>query len=179
MSAATIDAPASEPLRGLLDDFIDNEQSRSDELARLLEPVEQALSQLADWADRLDAAERAAGEANQQAAAQERAADDRRRKLEHDLRLARARVLELERSLQERTEELLRAQAANNDLAAQLREIGDDEPLETAIPDPEADDRRPYDEADAADGDLMLLGADDGGEPGEGVAERFARLRRS
>jgi chromosome segregation ATPase len=169
MSTATLDAPAVEPLRGLMAGLADAEAGRAAELLTLLEPIERALGELNEWADRLDAAEQAAANAQQQFASQERAADQRRRKLEHDLRLARDRVIELERSLQERTEELLRVQQANNELAAQLREIGDDETLEAGA----------EGETASEDGDLMIITDSPAPEGGEGVAERFARLRRS
>ncbi len=178
MSQATIDAPAIEPLRDLVEDWNRSESSRAEDLQRLLEPLEQAVGQLSEWADRVAEAEQAEEDARREAAHKEQAAEARRRRLEHDLRLARERVTELEHLLQERTEELLRMQAANNRLAAELREIGDDEPLAS---DAVADER------DDVDGDLMAINLEDdqladdfaGAEPVEGVAERFARLRQN
>jgi chromosome segregation ATPase len=196
MSVATIDAPVEEPLRELVDDWTRNEAGRAEDLQRLLEPLEQAVGQLSDWANRIAAAEASEAEARRDAVSKEQAADTRRRRLEHDLKLARDRVTELEQLLLERTEELLRMQAANNRLAAELREIGDDEPLlegplveepsseEYRTDGPPQDGPLSYDEAlTEHDGDLMS--ASDNGEPltdfaaVEHVAERFARLRHN
>lgn len=178
MSEATLESPVEEPLRELVDDWSRSESGRAEELQRLLEPIEQALGQLGEWAERASAAEQSEAEARRDSAEKEQAAEQRRKKLEHDLKLARARVTELERSLQERTEELLRVQAANNELAAQLQEIGDDEPLAEASPDATAEGG-----GDPVDGDLMILpdgeSLDDLGDQGDGVAERFARLRQN
>ncbi len=178
MSEATLEAPVGEPLHELVDDWTRAESDRSEELKRLLEPIEEAVGQLGEWADRIAAAEQAAAEARREASTKEQTSEERRRKLEHDLKLARARVAELERSLQDRTAELLRVQAANNELAAQLQEIGDDEPLAGGSYAGES----PRNE----DGDLMATPNGDDhfaelaeGEPGEGVAERFARLRHN
>lgn len=191
MSVATIEAPVEEPLRELVDDWTRNEAGRAEDLQRLLEPLEQAVGQLSEWADRIAAAEAAEAEARRDAASKEQADGARRRRLEHDLKLARDRVTELEQLLLERTEELLRMQAANNRLAAELREIGDDEPLLEG-PDPPLNvsnlhDPQHYDEAlTSDDGDLMAAAvepveaqplADFGAV--EHVAERFARLRHN
>lgn len=176
MSEATLESPVEEPLRELVDDWSRSESGRAEELQRLLEPIEQALGQLGEWAERASVAEQSEAEARRDSAEKEQAAEQRRKKLEHDLKLARARVTELERSLQERTAELLRVQAANNELAAQLQEIGDDEPLvEASAPSEEGEE--------PIDGDLMILpdgeSLDDLGDQGDGVAERFARLRHN
>lgn len=194
MSVATIDAPVKEPLRALVDDWTHNEAGRAEDLQRLLEPLEQAVGQLSDWANRIAAAEASEAEARRDAVSKEQAADTRRRRLEHDLKLARDRVTELEQMLLERTEELLRMQAANNRLAAELREIGDDEPLLEGplVEEPSSEEFRTdgplsYDEAlTDDDGDLMAAAveaveaqplADFGAV--EHVAERFARLRHN
>lgn len=194
MSVATIDAPVEEPLRALVDDWTRNEAGRAEDLQRLLEPLEQAVGQLSDWANRIAAAEASEAEARRDAVSKEQAADTRRRRLEHDLKLARDRVTELEQLLLERTEELLRMQAANNRLAAELREIGDDEPLlegplveEPSLEEFRTDGPLSYDEAlTDDDGDLMAAAveaveaqplADFGAV--EHVAERFARLRHN
>ncbi|QDV72291.1 hypothetical protein [Botrimarina mediterranea] len=191
MSVATIEAPVDEPLRELVDDWARAEAGRAEDLQRLLEPLEQAVGQLSEWADRIAAAEAAEAEARRDATAKEQAADARRRRLEHDLKLARDRVTELEQLLLDRTEELLRMQAANNRLAAELREIGDDEPLlaepmaeECRTDAPAPDGPLSYDEALTNDDGDLMAGAD-GGEPlpdfaaVEHVAERFARLRHN
>lgn len=177
MPQATIEAPAVEPLRDLVDDWTQSEAGRAEDLQRLLEPLEQAVGQLNEWADRVAAAEQAEEDARREAASKEQAADARRRRLEHDLKLARERVTELEQLLQDRTEELLRMQAANNRLAAELREIGDDEPLANEAL---------AEQAGKSDGDLMASDLDteplsdfDAAEHVEGVAERFARLRQN
>lgn len=194
MSVATIDAPVEEPLRALVDDWTRNEAGRAEDLQRLLEPLEQAVGQLSEWANRIAAAEASEAEARRDAVSKEQAADTRRRRLEHDLKLARDRVTELEQLLLERTEELLRMQAANNRLAAELREIGDDEPLlegplveEPSLEEFRTDGPLSYDEAlTDDDGDLMAAAveaveaqplADFGAV--EHVAERFARLRHN
>jgi chromosome segregation ATPase len=199
MSVATIDAPVEEPLRELVDNWTRNEAGRAEDLQRLLEPLEQAVGQLSDWANRIAAAEASEAEARRDAVSKEQAADTRRRRLEHDLKLARDRVTELEQLLLDRTEELLRMQAANNRLAAELREIGDDEPLldgplldgpllEESPPNAsQLHDPQHYDEAlTSDDGDLMAAAveaveaqplADFGAV--EHVAERFARLRHN
>lgn len=194
MSVATIDAPVEEPLRALVDDWTRNEAGRAEDLQRLLEPLEQAVGQLSEWANRIAAAEASEAEARRDAVSKEQAADTRRRRLEHDLKLARDRVTELEQLLLERTEELLRMQAANNRLAAELREIGDDEPLLEGplVEEPSSEEFRTdgplsYDEAlTDDDGDLMAAAveaveaqplADFGAV--EHVAERFARLRHN
>jgi chromosome segregation ATPase len=185
MSQATLEAPAVEPLRDLVEDWNRSEASRAEDLQRLLEPLEQAVSQLSEWADRVAVAEQREEEARREAASKEQAADARRRRLEHDLKLARQRVTELEQLLQDRTEELLRMQAANNRLAAELREIGDDEPLASdALGDPIED--ADGDLIKDVDGDLMAIAPEDeeladfgAAEPIEGVAERFARLRQN
>lgn len=196
MSVATIDAPVVEPLRELVDDWTRNEAGRAEDLQRLLEPLEQAVGQLSEWADRIAAAEASEAEARRDAVSKEQAADTRRRRLEHDLKLARDRVTELEQLLLERTEELLRMQAANNRLAAELREIGDDEPLlaESSIdgsvagcslPDESpAEAPEHYDETlTSDDGDLMAASNDTVPlaefAAVEHVAERFARLRHN
>ena len=189
MSVATIEAPVEEPLRELVDDWTRNETGRAEDLQRLLEPLEQAVGQLSEWADRITAAEAAEAEARRDAASKEQADGARRRRLEHDLKLARDRVTELEQLLLERTEELLRMQAANNRLAAELREIGDDEPLleESPLNTSQLHDPQHHDEAlTSDDGDLMAAAveaveaqplADFGAV--EHVAERFARLRHN
>ncbi|TWU00696.1 Chromosome partition protein Smc [Botrimarina colliarenosi] len=178
MSEATIDAPIDESLHALVEDWTQAEAGRAEELHRLLEPIEQAMAQLTEWADRIAAAEASEATARNEAASRDQAAEDRRRKLEHDLKLSRTRVAELEKSLQERTAELLRLQAANNELAAQLQEIDDEEsPSGTGGPTTDP----PH------DGDLMSIPADDATfadiavevDGNEGVAERFARLRRT
>lgn len=186
MSVATIDAPVEEPLRELVDNWTRNEAGRAEDLQRLLEPLEQAVGQLSDWANRIAAAEASEAEARRDAASKEQAADTRRRRLEHDLKLARDRVTELEQLLLDRTEELLRMQAANNRLAAELREIGDDEPLleESLVEEHLQDGPLSYDEA-LTDHDGDLMSASNNGEPlaefaaVEHVAERFARLRHN
>jgi hypothetical protein len=200
MSVATIEAPVEESLRELVDDWTRTEAGRAEDLQRLLEPLERAVGQLSEWADRIAAAEGAEADARRDAVSKEQAADARRRRLEHDLKLARVRVTELEQLLQERTEELLRMQAANNRLAAELREIGDDEPLldgplldgpvsdESFTDGPQpyelTDGPQPYDEAlTNDDNDLMAAPSEGGSLPDfaavEHVAERFARLRHN
>ena len=186
MSQATLEAPAVDPLRDLVEDWNRSEAGRAEDLQRLLEPLEQAVGQLSEWADRVAVAEQAEEDARREAASKEQAAEARRRRLEHDLKLARQRVTELEQLLQDRTEELLRMQAANNRLAAELREIGDDEPLASdALA--ESIDEADGDLISDVDGDLMAIAGDEqqladdfaGTEAIEGVAERFARLRQN
>jgi chromosome segregation ATPase len=194
MSVATIEAPVEEPLRELVDDWTRNEAGRAEDLQRLLEPLEQAVGQLSDWANRIAAAEASEAEARRDAVSKEQAADTRRRRLEHDLKLARDRVTELEQLLLDRTEELLKMQAANNRLAAELREIGDDEPLlegpllEESPPNTsQLHDPQHYDEALTSDDGDLMAGAVEAVEAQpladfgavEHVAERFARLRHN
>ncbi|QDT67185.1 hypothetical protein MalM25_00820 [Planctomycetes bacterium MalM25] len=170
MSDAPTEAPASDPLRSLVDDWSQAEESRVAEVDGLLEPIEQALGQLVEWADRLATNQQAEAEQREEADARTQAGDDRRRRLEHDLKLARARVADLERMLHDRTEELLRAQEANNQLAAELQAIGDDDPALAAISiDEEAAGEGPPTEDPT---DEAANAASDGG-----VAQRFAALR--
>ncbi|MEO0530491.1 MAG: hypothetical protein AAF266_07920 [Planctomycetota bacterium] len=182
MSDTTTPLPAADPLRALVEEWSRSEVTRAEDLDRLIAPLEEAVERLAEWADRIALVEQAEAERQQEAEAREQAAEDRRRRLEHDLKLARARVRELEQGLQERTEELLRAQAANNALAAELQSIESDDSLETDPLDDEVfENLDPIDDSEHAEGEQ----AADNGEHAEaaesdgGVAERFARLRRS
>lgn len=135
-------AAPPEPIRQAIDDWAAGEEARSASLAELIAELAGSLGDLSQWAVGLEGAEAAAAEANAQR-------DELLRRMEHDLRLSRGRVTDLETQLQQRTQELLDAQAANNALAAQLQEA----PLDAAPPASE--------EAPAAGG----------------VAERFAKLR--
>lgn len=170
MTDAPTEAPASDPLRSLVDDWSRAEEGRAAEVDGLLEPIEQTLGQLVEWADRLATSQQAETEQREEADARAQAGDDRRRRLEHDLKLARTRVADLERMLHERTEELLRAQESNNQLAAELQAIGDDDPALAAI----SVDDTPTDEATTASEspDESANASSDGG-----VAQRFAALR--
>lgn len=162
MTDALTEAPANDPLRRLVAEWSQADEGRAAEVDGLLEPIEQTLGQLVEWADRLAVSQQAEAEQREEDEAREQAGDDRRRRLEHDLKLARTRVADLERMLHDRTEELLRAQEANSRLAAEMQSIGDDDPALAAI---SIEDDTPPSEVEAAP-------AEDGG-----VAERFAALR--
>ncbi|MEN0110235.1 MAG: hypothetical protein AAF805_05890 [Planctomycetota bacterium] len=140
---------APDPVRQAIDDWAAGEDARSASLAELIAELAGSLGELSEWA-----AARESAEAEDAAAHAER--DELLRRLEHDLRLSRGRVADLESQLQQRTRELLEAQAANNELAAQLQEA----PLQEAALDPPGED--------ATDADDAAAGS---------VAQRFARLR--
>lgn len=182
MADSPIEAPGSNPLGQLVVQWSEAESARAEDLERLLNPIEQSLEKLTQWADQL-AQDQQANEAEREEMAQREAAgEERRRLLERDLKLARNRVAELEQTVQGRTEELLKAQAANNALAAELQAVGDDLP-----DDPEEDslEAQPV-EIDgamalaAAEGEAVEVAQDqDNSDSSSGVAERFARLRRT
>lgn len=170
MADTTTSLLATDPLRALVEEWSRVELTRAEDLERMIAPLETAVGQLAEWADRVAVVEQAEAERLQETETREQAAEDRRRRLEHDLKLARARVRELEQALQERTEELLRAQAANNSLAAELQSIESDDTLTTDPLDDEVFEN--FDPVETAVEPPETTETDDG------VAERFARLRR-
>ncbi len=184
MADSPIDAPGTDPIGPLVAQWSEAESSRSEQLEQLLGPIEQSLEQLSQWADRLAADQQSQEAERQETAQRESAAEERRKLLERDLRLARNRVAELEQTLQDRTEELLRAQAANNALAAELQAVGDDLPddLDDEPPEPqplEIDDALAAEAAEANEPELAMACAEGESDLSGGVAERFARLRRT
>lgn len=179
MPDTTTPLPATDPLRALVEEWSHAEVTRAEDLNRMIAPLEEAVGQLIGYADQIAVTEQTEAEHREEAATREQAAEDRRRRLEHDLKLARARVRELEQALQERTEELLRAQAANNSLAAELQSI---ESEGTYASEPLEDEAFEHFDSTVEPGIEPIESAhptEATGEAESGVAERFARLRRS
>lgn len=160
---------SQEPLRQLIAGWNDDETARSEEFGHSLDAVEAAVRELEQLSGRMEQRLAEVNESmeaeRQQARERQESETQRRQRLEHDLGLARSRVVELERHLQQRTEELLEAQSANNALAAQLQEAGDVPfvaPLEEAPSEAPHDGPEPFTEEPDTEGS---------------VADRFARLR--
>ncbi|MGL4513202.1 MAG: hypothetical protein ACRCT8_08935 [Lacipirellulaceae bacterium] len=131
---ATVNDAARETVQALLDAWWDDESQLAAERDASLEALDESLKALDGWGDRF-AREQVTREATTRLRDAERAAaDEHRRRLEHDLAVARSRVFDLERGLQERTEELLRVQAANNALSAELQSMIDAWPLSEGLP---------------------------------------------
>ncbi|CAL1151141.1 unnamed protein product [Cladocopium goreaui] len=114
MSDTSTDSATHEPLRAVIADAAAADAHWSESQHELINGVEETLRQLEEQIGRI-----AEGESAEEQRRHE--ADAHRRRLEHDLKLARTRVHDLEEALQQRTEELLKAQAANNALAAELQ----------------------------------------------------------
>ncbi|MEO1495802.1 MAG: hypothetical protein AAFV43_01500 [Planctomycetota bacterium] len=165
-------ARANEPIRELIAGWRTGEERMAGEYDATLSAIDEVVRELESVGARMEqrAAEREA-EFDQQAERwrqQQETDQQHRKRLEHDLALARSRVREVERHLQQRTEELLEAQTANNTLAAQLQEITD--PLPVIVP------------SDAGDPQPSAPAAADAGEEAQNeaessVSERFAKLR--
>lgn len=153
------------PLRALIDEAVDTDSQLGESQQQLIDNVESTFRELEAWVARLE--ENAAAEAERwnEAEANRQAADEHRRRLEHDLKLARTRVGDLEKTLQERTEELLRAQAANNALAAELQAA-----------ELQLDDLDEGEEAEASTSDQEPAATEET-EGEDSVSARFAKLR--
>lgn len=161
----------SEALSALFEDWSKAEEASENQAWDLLQPIEEAFARLDDLAAQLAEADQAEAAAREDAERRIQAAEEHRQKLEHDLKLARDRVTDLEESLQQRTEDLLEAQNDNNELAAQLQAIDSQPPAPPASDQPlNGGEGEPTpDEAEkSADPDQDLTG----------VAARFAKLRR-
>ncbi len=165
-----------QPLQTLIDDLWQGERQQVEEQAASMGALEEAMGVLEDWGQRLEDqqaeqdAEQATYEKSQEAERLE--AEEILKRLEHDLVTARERVADLQSSLQERTEELLKAQAANNELAAELQAKNDALPLRTppvAEPAPEPIAKATVEEDST-----------DAPEPAKvkSVSDRFGRLRK-
>lgn len=163
-----------EPVRELIAGWQADEERMSGEFTATFAALEQLVQELVAAGDRVGqhAASREA-EVQQQLGEwqqQQESEQQHRKRLEHDLALSRSRVTELERHLQQRTEELLEAQSANNALAAQLQEITDPLPVI-------ADHGDTGQEADHAPAPAPAVEQPAVAEGESSVSERFARLR--
>lgn len=99
---------AHEPVQALIDRWWELGVSESEAQQQAISELEQTLQDLSEW--------------GQQLAGQLENRETKQQRLEHDVASLRSRVTDLEKTLQDRTEELLRAQAANNALAAELQQ---------------------------------------------------------
>ena len=151
MSETSIDSATHEPLRAVIADAAAADAQWNESQQQLIDGVEATLRQLEEQIERL-----AEGESAEEA--RRREADEHRRRLEHDLKLARTRVHDLEEALQQRTEELLKAQAANNALAAELQ-AAEIDPSDEVAESSASPAEEPHGEDEAS------------------VTERFAKLR--
>ena len=175
---AVANETAHQPLQSLIDDLWQGERQQAEEQTASMEALEEAMGVLDEWSQRLEA-EQAKRDAEQEAAEQAREAErleleSYRKRIEQDLVAARERIADLQSSLQERTEELLKAQAANNDLAAELQTVKDALPLGAITASPtESAAESPNERTDEES-------ADDSQESSEAksVSERFGRLRK-
>jgi hypothetical protein len=157
---ATINDAARETVQSLLDRWWDDESQLAAECEASLVALDETLRELDGWGDRFAREQVTREAAGRLRDADRAAADEHRRRLEHDLAIARARVHDLERALQERTEELLRAQASNNALSAELQSMIDAWPLTEGLP--------PGSDAWGSESERALLGLGSG--PGDGAS---------
>lgn len=161
---------AHQPLQTLIEDLWQSERQRAEEQTTSINAIEEAMTVLDDWSQRLEALQ-ANQNAGQEATDQEKeaervGAEELRKRLEHDLVTARERVDDLQSSLQERTEELLKAQAANNELSAELQAVNDALPL--GVPPTSGPvETKPTDKELSSDS-----------SEGKSVSERFGQLRK-
>ena len=152
----TLNDAASESVQALLERVWQEDQRLCQEQDQSLAALSEVIEGLNAWSERLEQWQ-ADSEASQKSVVQ----------LEQALEQAAERIDSLEVALQERTEELLRSQAANNALAA----------LQTAdlphAPPKHADsgEHAPLEFAPPAEGPEVA-------KPGQSVSERFERLRK-
>lgn len=173
---------ASEPIRELIAGWQAGEEQLATEYGATLAAIEEAVRELEAVGARMEqrAQEQEAAIEQERAAwrQQEETSAEARKRLEHDLALSRSRVRELERHLQQRTEELLEAQSANNALAAQLQEVTDPLPVLADHDEDYAEPSAPDDSAESAEPVAAESGPSNAAPDGEeSVSERFARLR--
>ncbi|MEQ8847005.1 hypothetical protein [Botrimarina sp.] len=126
MTGADADAPEVQPLCELVTRWGELEETYGQQFKSLLDPLEEAVRRIDEYADLLSEADEAEKAAQREAEERLEAAAERRKRLEHDLRLSRERVRTLEQTLRQRTEELLQAQTVNNELAARLNAVADE-----------------------------------------------------
>ncbi len=107
MTTASVSA-AHEPVQALIDRWWELGVAEAESQEQAISELEQTLQTLSGW--------------GQQLAEQLEDRKTKQQRLEHDVASLRSRVTDLEKALQDRTEELLRAQAANNALAAELQQ---------------------------------------------------------
>ena len=174
----TLTETAHQPIRALIDGLSETDRQRGEAAEQLLVALETAVHDLESWG------ERTARHLVEEESEKERIEHDHQSRnercamLEHDLGLARARVVDLEKALQQRTKELLEAQEANNALAAELQSVDGVPPLskEAAPPPSEATPEAPAaaEESSASNGGPSDEEASNSGS----VSERFAKLRK-
>lgn len=99
---------AHEPVQALIDRWWDLGVAEAESHEQAITELEQTLRALSDW--------------GQDLANQLEIRETKKQRLEHDVVSLRSRVTDLEKALQDRTQELLRAQEANNLLAAELQQ---------------------------------------------------------
>ena len=109
---------AREPIHGFVNQFWDEEQQETHLQQEKLQQLAEAIDSLNAWSERLEQWQEEAIRHEQELEASQHATEQIKVEYEQECTLLRQRVSDLEISLQDRTEELLRAQAANNALAA-------------------------------------------------------------
>lgn len=177
---------AHPPLQTLIDDLWQVESQQVEQQTASMEALEEAMTVLDDWSQRL---ENQQSEQDAEQESQEQAketewleAEELRKRLEHDLITARERMTDLQSSLQERTEELLKAQAANNELVAELQAANDALPLSTSHATLPVESAEPSEQAEQTEQIESDEPAEEESSPdppeGKSVSERFGRLRK-
>ena len=152
---------AQEPVQALVDQLWEETVEGSGEHLSQIEELQQTIHSLLAISEKLSS--HLSKEAEQE------------RKLEHDVTALRNRVAELEKSLQQRTEELLQAQAANNALAAELQQAEiKTEATTTSVSEENTPTAETVEESFEPNEESTVEA-----ESPIGVSERFNRLRSS
>lgn len=167
MENATLES-AREPVLAFLGGMREEEQQASEQQENAYEQLQEALESLNAWSERLEQWQAEVDARDQERDADRRSADQMRVEFEQECDLLRQRVGDLEIALQDRTEELLRAQAANNALAA-LQSSNVHRP--TPAVSEESAEMPPLEFEPPPEGPEVA-------EAGESVSERFEKLRR-
>ena len=174
MTTAVAAEVAREPIQALIDELWSSERRHAEEQESSLNALEDAMSVLQEWSDRLEKQEAeqavALDEIEAELKEELETAEEVRSRLDKELKAARDRIAELEASLQSRTEELLEAQSANHDLSAEIRTLQEaatavaPAPVVDPPPEAEREDTSPSEKPRSAAASY--------------VSERFQRLRQ-
>lgn len=151
---------AQEPVQALVDQLWEDTIEGSGEHLSQIDELQQTIHSLLAISEKLSS--HLSEEAEQE------------RKLEHDVTALRNRVIELEKLLQQRTEELLQAQAANNALAAELQQAE----IKTEAASSISEENTPAAETVQESVERIEEPTVEADSP-IGVSERFNRLRSS
>ncbi len=166
-------ATAHQPLQTLIDDLWQGERQQAEEQVASIEALEETMAVLEEWSQRLETQQTEQEESEKEEEARWIEAEEVRKRLEHDLVAARGRIADLQSSLQERTEELLKVQAANNDLADELQALSDAQPLCVPPAVEPVVERLPEEVAEEESSPDLPEAPEV-----ESVSERFGRLRK-